>query len=68
MFATCTPAKAYIPVDPKKSNAGMAGSQLSNQAAQIPKVTCESGKVALSVPITGGKFGGDFYIHVYEYL
>lgn len=42
--------------------------QLWNQAAQLPEITCESGQVALSVPITNGKFGGDFYVHIYEYL
>lgn len=67
MFGTCTPAKAYTPVDPKKVNAGMAMYQIGNQAAQIPKITCENGQVALSVPITNGKFGGDFYVHIYEY-
>lgn len=68
MFGTCTPSKAYTPIDPKKNNAGMAMAQLGNQAAQLPKITCESGQVALSVPITNGKFGGDFYVHIYEYL
>lgn len=67
MFGTCTPAKAYTPFDPKKVNAGMAMYQIGNQAAQIPKITCENGQVALSVPITSGKFGGDFYVHIYEY-
>jgi|GEM_PF-3660567 len=46
----------------------MAGYQIKNQAAQIPRVTCGNAQVVLTPPVPNGEFGGYFYIHVYEYL
>lgn len=69
MFATCTPA---LPHTIKKSVPGQITGwvipHINMQGAQTPKITCADAEVVLSVPISGGKFGGEFYIHVYEYL
>lgn len=69
MFATCTPSQPHtITKSLPGQILGWAISHLDNQGAQIPKVTCINGAVVLSKPISGGKYGGEFYIHIYEYL
>lgn len=67
MFATCTPSLSYA-FEPLDVYYGRATYQMSTQGALIPKVTCGNGQVVLSPPVTSGKFGGDFYIHIYEYM
>lgn len=69
MFATCTPADPHTITPTGRDQVwGWGIVHINLQGAQIPRVTCGDGTVVLSAPITRGKFGGNFYIHIYEYL